>query len=136
MYIKRTGPIGFYREAEQAMGWKENGKYGVTTGRTVRSSFASRWHSKAPQESELLLKFTRGTGGLSSFELEEFLTQNDIEDGLGDFTESTTRLVRARGVDRSSKVPYSLKKRKRWLLSENANAPRQILSILRKRLLT
>ena len=104
------------------MGWKENGKYGVTTGRTVRSSFASRWHSKAPQESELLLKFTRGTEGLSSFELEEFLTQNDIEDGLADFTESTTRLVRAQGVDRSSKVPYSLKKRKRWLLSENANA--------------
>ena len=104
------------------MGWKENGKYGVTTGRTVRSPFAFRWHSKVPQDSEVLLKFTRGTEGLSSRELEEFLTQNDLEDGLGDFTESTTRLVRAQGVDRSSKVPYSLKKRKRWQLSENADA--------------
>ena len=102
------------------MGWKENGKYGVTTGRTVRSPFASPWHNKASQDNEVLLKFTRGTEGLSSRALEEFFTQNDIEDGLGDFNESTTRLVRAQGVDRSSTVPFSLKKRKRWRLSENA----------------
>ena len=107
------------------MGWKENGKYGVSTGRTVRSPFASSYgayfRDTPQQDKEVLLKFTRGTEGLSSRQMEEFLTQNDIGDGLGDFTESTTRLVRAQGVDRASKVPYSLKKRKRWRLSENVN---------------
>ena len=106
------------------MGWKENGKYGISTGRTVRSPFASScgYYSYTPRhDREVLLKFTRGTEGLSSGEMEEFLTQNDIGDGLGDFSESATRLVRSQGVDRSCKVPYSLKKRKRWQLAENVN---------------
>lgn len=99
------------------MGWKENGKFGVTTGRTVRSPFSSSpncWRGK-----EMVLKFTRGTGNLSSDELQDFLEQNDIDDGLGDFNEFTTRLLRVHGVDRSCHVPYSLKKRKRWQLEKN-----------------
>lgn len=102
------------------MGWKENGKYGVSTGRTVRSPFASSYgYYGSAQDSEVLLKFTRGTDNLSTGEMQEFLTQNDISDGLGDFTESTTRLVRSQWVDRYCSVPYSLKKRKRWRLAEN-----------------
>ena len=103
------------------MGWKENGKYGISTGRTIRSPFASKYSYYSYTHREILIKFTRGTEGLSSDEMEEFLTQNDIGDGLGDFNESATRLVRSQGVDRSCKVPYSLNKRKRWQLSENVN---------------
>ena len=67
----------------------------------------------------MVLKFTRGTGNLSSDELQDFLGQNDIDDGLGDFNEFTTRLLRIQGVDRCCHVHYSLKKRKRWQLAEN-----------------
>ena len=101
------------------MGWKENGKYGISTGRTIRSPFASKYSYYSYTHREILIKFTRGTEGLSSDEMEEFLTQNDIGDGLGDFSESATWLVRSQGVDRSCKVPYSLKKRKRWQLAVN-----------------
>ena len=101
------------------MGWKESGKYGITTGRTVRSPFASGYGKNPLQDSKVLLKFTRGTDSLSSSEFEEFLTENDIGDGLGDFTDSTS--LRVSGLDRVCKVPYSLKKRKRWQLSENGN---------------
>ena len=99
------------------MGWKENGKFGVTTGRTVRSPFASS--PNCFRGKEMVLKFTRGTGDLSGDELQDFLKENDIDDGLGDFNEFTTRLMRVQGVDRSCDVPYSLKKRKRWQLEEN-----------------
>ena len=99
------------------MGWKENGKFGVTTGRTVRSPFASS--PNCFRGEEMVLKFTRGTGNLSGDALQDFLKENDIDDGLGDFNEFTTRLVRVQGVDRSCDVPYSLKKRKRWQLEEN-----------------
>ena len=107
------------------MGWKENGKYGVSTGRTVRSPFADdyRFYRRAPRhETELLLKFTRGTNNLSSNEMDEFLADNDIGDGLGDFAESSTRQLRGihgrAGNVHISSVPYSLKKRKRWRLSD------------------
>lgn len=103
------------------MGWKENGKFGITTGRTIRSPFASGYGKNPLQDSEVLLKFTRETDSLSSREFEEFLTENDIGDGLGDFTDSTTLRVSGQGLDRVCKVPYSLKKRKRWQLSENAD---------------
>ena len=99
------------------MGWKENGKFGVTTGRTVRSPFASS--PNCFRGKEMVLKFTRGTGDLSGDELQDFLKENDIDDGLGDFNEFTTRLMRVQGVDRSCDVRYSLKKRKRWQLEEN-----------------
>ena len=91
------------------MGWKENGKFGVTTGRTVRAPFARTL--KCCRGEEMVLKFTRGTENLSSDELQDFLKENDIDDGLGDFNEFTTRLMRVQGVDRSCDVPYSLKKR-------------------------
>ena len=99
------------------MGWKENGKFGVTTGRTVRSPFASS--PNCFRGEEMVLKFTRGTGNLSGDELQDFLGQNDIDNGLGDFYEFTTRLLRIQGVDHCCHVHYSLKKRKRWQLAEN-----------------
>ena len=106
------------------MGWKEKGKYGVSTGRTVRSPFAAAhgFFSSIPRrETETLLKFTRGTEKFSNSELDEFLTENDIGDGLRDFAESSRLPWNTRNstVHRSS-VPYSLKKRKRWRLSELA----------------
>ena len=67
----------------------------------------------------MVLKFTRGTGNLSGDELQDFLGQNDIDNGLGDFYEFTTRLLRIQGVDHCCHVHYSLKKRKRWQLAEN-----------------
>lgn len=82
------------------MGWKENGKFGITTGRTIRSPFASGYGKNPLQDSEVLLKFTRETDSLSSREFEEFLTENDIGDGLGDFTDSTTLRVSGQGLDR------------------------------------
>lgn len=103
------------------MGWKENGKYGVSTGRTVRSPFANshRFSSSVPgRETEYLLKFTRGTEKLSSTGLDEFLAENDIDDGLGDFAESSTRLLTARSSVHLSSISYSLKKRKRWRLPD------------------
>lgn len=103
------------------MGWKENGKYGVSTGRTVRSPFANshRFSCSVPgRETEYLLKFTRGTEKLSSTELDEFLAENDIDDGLGDFAESSTRLLTARSSVHLSSISYSLKKRKRWRLPD------------------
>ena len=99
------------------MGWKENGKFGVTTGRTVRAPFARTL--KCCRGEEMVLKFTRGTGNLSSDELQDFLGQKDIDDALGDFYEFTTRLLRIQGVDHCCHVHYSLKKRKRWQLAEN-----------------
>ena len=90
------------------MGWKENGKFGVTSGRTVRSPFASS--PNCFRGEEMVLKFTRGTGNLSRDELQDFLGQNDIDDGLGDFYEFTTRLLRIQGVDHCCHVHYSLKK--------------------------
>lgn len=69
------------------MVWKERGKYGVKTGRTVRHPFSHfRGH-----EPEVLLKFTRGTENMSDNEMQQFLEENDIEDGLGDFTLSSTQ---------------------------------------------
>ena len=103
------------------MGWKENGKYGVSTGRTVRSPFANAggFSSSVPgRETEYLLKFTRGTEKLSSTELDEFLAANDICDGLGDFSESSTRQLTAGSSVHLSSIPYSLKKRKRWRLPD------------------
>ena len=103
------------------MGWKQNGKYGVSTGRTVRSPFANAggFSSSVPgRETEYLLKFTRGTENLSSSELDEFLSANDIDDGLGDFGESSTRQLTARSSVHLSSIPYSLKKRKRWRLQD------------------
>ena len=98
------------------MGWKENGTFGVTTGQTVRAPFARTL--KCCRGEEMVLKFTRGTGNLSRDELQDFLGQNDIDDGLGDFYEFTTRLLRIQGVDHCCHVHYSLKKRKRWQLAE------------------
>ena len=72
------------------MGWKENGKFGVTTGRTVCAPFARTL--KCCRGEEMVLKFTRGTGNLSGDELQDFLGKNDIDNGLGDFYEFTTRL--------------------------------------------
>lgn len=103
------------------MGWKENGKYGVSTGRTVRSPFANAggFSSSVPgRETEYLLKFTRGTENLSSTELDEFLAANDIDDGLGDFSESSTRQLTAGSSVHLSSISYSLKKRKRWRLPD------------------
>ena len=101
----------------EAVGWKENGKFGVTTGRTVRAPFARTL--KCCRGEEMVLKFTRGTGNLSGDELQDFLKENDIDNGLGDFYEFTTRLLRIQGVDHCCHVHYSLKKRKRWQLAEN-----------------
>ena len=78
------------------MGWKENGKFGLTTGRTVRAPFARTL--KCCRGEEMVLKFTRGTGNLSSDELQDFLGQKDIDDALGDFYAFTTRLLRIQGV--------------------------------------
>ena len=103
------------------MGWKENGKYGVATGRTVRSPFANAGgfsFSASGRETEYLLKFTRGTEKLSSAELDEFLSANDIDDGLGDFTESSMRQLTAGSNVHLSSISYSLKKRKRWRLPD------------------
>ena len=104
------------------MGWKENGKYGVSTGRTVRSPFANAGGfsgcSVPGHETECLLKFTRGTENLSSTELDEFLLVNDIDDGLGDFAESSTRQLTAGSSVHLSSISYSLKKRKRWRLPD------------------
>ena len=104
------------------MGWKENGKYGVSTGRTVRSPFANAGGfarcSVPGRETECLLKFTRGTENLSSTELDEFLSVNDIDDGLGDFAESSTRQLTAGSSVHLSSISYSLKKRKRWRLPD------------------
>lgn len=99
------------------MVWKERGKYGVKTGRTVRHSF-SRFRGHEP---EVLLKFTRATENMSDDELKQFLEENDIEDGLGDFTLSSTRHLRAGSGVHMSSVVYSLKKRKRWLLSQQSD---------------
>ena len=63
-----------------------------------------------------MVKFTRGTDQLSKHELDEFLSINDVEDGLGDFNDSMFLLASER-VHYSS-VVYSLKKRKRWTLVE------------------
>ena len=103
------------------MGWKENGKYGVSTGRTVRSPFANVGGfscSVSGRETEHLLKFTRGTEKLSSAELDEFLSANDIDDGLGDFAESSMRQLTAGSNVHLSSISYSLKKRKRWRLPD------------------
>lgn len=104
------------------MGWKENGKYGVSTGRTVRSPFANAggpFSCSVPgREMEYLLKFTRGTETLSSTELDEFLSANDIDDGLGDFAESSMRRLTAGSNVHLSSISYSLKKRKRWRLPD------------------
>ena len=103
------------------MGWKENGKYGVSTGRTVRSPFANAGGfscSVSGRETEYLLKFTRGTEKLSSAELNEFLLANDIDDGLGDFAESSMRQLTAGSNVHLSSISYSLKKRKRWRLPD------------------
>ena len=105
------------------MGWKESGKYGVSTGRTVRSRFADAhgFSCRAPgQETEILLKFTRGTENFSSSEMDAFLAENDIGDGLDDFAESSQVPFRARNSVHRSSIPYSLKKRKRWRLPELA----------------
>ncbi|KAL9970444.1 hypothetical protein ACROYT_G022820 [Oculina patagonica] len=106
------------------MGWKEKGKYGVSTGRTVRSPFADIVHGYSSylpgSETEILLKFTRGTEKFSSSEMDEFLAENDIEDGLGDFAETSKVPFRAANSVHLSSIPYSLKKRKRWTLSERA----------------
>ena len=105
------------------MGWKESGKYGVSTGRTVRSPFADAhgFSCRVPgQETEILLKFTRGTEKFSSSEMDEFLAENDIGDGLDDFAESSQVPFRARNSVHRSSIPYSLKKRKRWRLPELA----------------
>ena len=65
------------------MVWKESGKYGVNTGRPVRNPFSrfcneTAWiRSAHGRESELLLKFTRGTQNMSSREMEQFLSEND-----------------------------------------------------------
>ena len=91
------------------MVWKERGKYGVKTGRTVRHPF-SRFRGHEP---EVLLKFTRGTENMSDNEMQQFLEENDIEDGLGDFTLSSTRHLRAGSGVHMSSVVYSLKKRKK-----------------------
>ena len=99
------------------MVWKERGKYGVKTGRTVRHPF-SRFRGHEP---EVLLKFTRGTENMSDNEMQQFLEENDIEDGLGDFTLSSTRHLRAGSGVHMSSVVYSLKKRKRWLLSQQSD---------------
>lgn len=90
------------------MVWKERGKYGVKTGRTVRHPF-SRFRGHEP---EVLLKFTRGTENVSDNEMQQFLEENDIEDGLGDFTLSSTRHLRAGSGVHMSSVVYSLKKAK------------------------
>ena len=109
------------------MGWNERGKYGVTTGRTVRSPFAycsknaGRWNPSL--DTETLVKFTRGTDQLSKHELDEFLSINDMEDGLGDFNDSMFLLASER-VHYSS-VIYSLKKRKRWTLVERISTNQQ-----------
>ena len=63
------------------MVWKESGKYGVNTERTVRNPFSrfcneTAWVRSAPgRESDLLLKFTRGTQNMSSREMEQFLSE-------------------------------------------------------------
>ncbi len=106
------------------MGWKEYGKYGVCTGRTVRSPFAHsmRNGSRNPRlDTETLLKFTRGTENLSRYELNEFLSNNDINDGLGDFNDSKSQL--ASGNVHYYSIFYSLKKRKRWTLPERCPQP-------------
>ena len=106
------------------MGWNEHGKYGITTGRTVRSSFAycskntGRWNPRI--DTETLFKFTRGTDKLTRHELDEFLSINDIDDDLGDFSESMFQLASER-VHYCS-VLYSLKKRKRWMLAESVSS--------------
>lgn len=105
------------------MGWKEKGKYGVSTGRTVRSPFADAHGFSCclpGRETEILLKFTRGTEKFSSGEMDEFLADNDIGDGLGDFSETSKVPSRAGSSVHRSSIPYSLKKRKRWCLSELA----------------
>ena len=99
------------------MVWKERGKYGVKTGRTVRHPF-SRFRGHEP---EILLKFTRGTENMSDNKMQQFLEENDIEDGLGDFTLSSTRHLPAGSGVHMSSVVYSLKKRKRWLLSQQSD---------------
>lgn len=110
------------------MGWKEYGKYGVCTGRTVRSPFA---HSKRKGswnpglDTETLFKFTRGTENLSCHELDEFLSSNDIDDGLGDFNNSNIQLAElVSGNVHYYSIFYSLKKRKRWTLPERC--PQQL----------
>ena len=102
------------------MGWNERGKYGVTTCRTVRSPFAycskntGRWNPSL--DTETLVKFTRGTDQLTKHELDAFLSINDMENGLGDFSDSMFLLASGRVL--YSSVIYSLKKRKRWTLVE------------------
>jgi len=98
------------------MGWNERGKYGVTTGRTVRSPFSycskntGRWNPRL--DTETLVKFTRGTDQLTKHELEAFLSINDMEDGLGDFNNSMFLL--ASEIVHYSSVIYS----GRWTLAE------------------
>lgn len=96
------------------MVWNGKGKYGVKTGRTVRNPF-SHFLGREP---EVLLKFTRGTENMSKYDMEQFLEENDIGDGLGDFTLSSNRHLRAGSGVHMSSVMYSLKKRKRGTLSE------------------
>ena len=78
------------------MAWNEYGKHGVCTGRTVRSPFAhsrrnGSWDPRL--DTETLLKFTRGTENLSRHELDEFLSNNYIDDGLGDFNDYNFQLA-------------------------------------------
>ena len=101
------------------------GSYGLERERKVwsdnwaNSSCAFRKDFKCCRGEEMVLKFIRGTGNLSSDELQDFLGQKDIDDALGDFYAFTTRLLRIQGVDHCCHVHYSLKKRKRWQLAEN-----------------
>lgn len=104
------------------MGWKEYGKHRVCTGRTVCSPLAhsrrnGSWDPRL--DTETLLKFTRGTENLSRHELDEFLSNNYIDDGLGDFNDCNFQL--ASGNVHYHSIFYSLKKRKRWTLPERCH---------------
>ena len=48
------------------------------------------------------------TENMSSREMEQFLSENYINDGLGDFTDSSTRKLRAGSSVHLSSVPHSL----------------------------
>ena len=107
------------------MVWKERGKYGVKTGRTVRHPF-SRFRGHEP---EVLLKFTRGTENMSDDELKQFLEENDIEDGLVDKTQLMLRLgpvllLYVDGCDKRSTQIASLStksEKTKCILLKNAN---------------
>ena len=102
------------------MVWREKGKYGFyTSGKRLRTDF---FGSGCTDFDGVVLKQVRNLLHLTANEIDDFIHENDIEDGIGalkdvvgsrDRRSSRDRFFRSRG-----EVQFSLGKRKRWLIPE------------------